>query len=143
MYWGCGFSKMIAPVPNNFPGGDSNWGGRGGQGGRRREHANSFWLLENICVGHVIIGSSSLFHKDLKFNLSSLPPPRHSLSPHFIPKPHPSFIIHSYISEVSLQGWVGGTNMTNTEFNFRYISCKCCDFSNTLLLTVSFSLNGE
>lgn len=137
MHWGCGFSKMIATVPNNFPGGDSNW-----WRGVGREHANSFWLLENICVGHIIIGSSSLFHKDRKINLPSLPPSP-TLSPHFIPKPHPSFIIHSYILEVSLQGWVGGTNMTNTEFNFRYISCKCCDFSNTLLLTVSFSLNGE
>lgn len=33
--------------------------------------------------------------------------------------------------------------MTNIDFSFGYIFCKFCAFSNTVLLIVSFTFNGE
>lgn len=57
-----------------------------------RKDANSFWLLENICVGNIIIRLFTLFHEDYKF---CLPSHLFSLSLQFIPKPHSPFIVHS------------------------------------------------
>lgn len=67
-----------------------------------RKYAKSFWLLENICVGNIIIGLFTLFHEDYQFCLPShLSSHLFSLSLHFIPKPHSPFIINSEISQVS------------------------------------------
>lgn len=120
---------MIAPVPNYFPGGDLDLGGR---------HANS--LSTGECIGYVLIRNSVC-----SIRISKLPPsPTLSLSfslilslLHLSPNPTSPFMMDRYISEVSLKGWVGGMSMTNINFNRRCFSCKFCDVDDTLLLTVS------
>ena len=62
------------------------------------QDTNSFWLLENVCVGNIIIGLFTLFHEDYKFCLPShLSSHLFSLSPslRFIPKSHATFIVNS------------------------------------------------